>query len=77
MRAVGLFTHGGPEVLQLVELPEVHAGRGQVRIRNHAATVNPTDVGVAQLGGAITDSVGGAIDVFGSFPDVQHSSHAK
>jgi len=45
MRAVGLFTHGGPEVLQVVELPEVHAGPGQVRIRVHAATVNPTDVG--------------------------------
>src|SRR6516164_2438674 len=26
--------------------PEVHAGPGQVRIRVHAATVNPTDVGV-------------------------------
>ena len=46
MRAVGLFTHGGPEVLKLVELPEVHAGPEQVRIRIHAATVNPTDVGV-------------------------------
>jgi NADPH2:quinone reductase len=46
MRAVGLFTYGGPEVLQVVELPEVHAGPGQVRIRVHAATVNPTDVGV-------------------------------
>ena len=46
MRAVGLFTHGGPEVLQVVEVPEVHAGPGQVRIRVHAATVNPTDVGV-------------------------------
>jgi NADPH:quinone reductase len=45
MRAVGLFTHGGPEVLQVVELPEVHAGPGQVRIQVHAATVNPTDVG--------------------------------
>ena len=46
MRAVGLFTHGGPEVLQVVEVPEVHAAPGQVRIRVHAATVNPTDVGV-------------------------------
>ena len=46
MRAVGLFTYGGPEVLQVIELPEVHAGPGQVRIRVHAATVNPTDVGV-------------------------------
>lgn len=46
MRAVGLFTHGGPEVLKVVDLPEVHAGPGQVRIRVHAATVNPTDIGV-------------------------------
>lgn len=43
MRAVGLFTHGGPEVLQVLDLPEVHAGPGQVRIHVHAATVNPTD----------------------------------
>jgi NADPH2:quinone reductase len=43
MRGVGLFKFGGPEVLQVVDLPEVHAGSGQVRIRNHAATVNPTD----------------------------------
>ncbi len=46
MRAVRLFTQGGPEVLQVVELPEVHAGPGEVRIRVHAAAVNPTDVGV-------------------------------
>jgi NADPH:quinone reductase-like Zn-dependent oxidoreductase len=46
MRAVGLFAQGGPEVLQVIELPEVHAGPGEVRIRVHAATVNPTDVGV-------------------------------
>jgi NADPH2:quinone reductase len=45
MRAVGLFTHGGPEVLQVVEVPEIHAGPGQVRIRVHSATVNPTDLG--------------------------------
>ena len=30
-------------VLQVVDVPEVHAGPGQVRIRVHAATVNPTD----------------------------------
>ena len=44
MRAVGLFEHGGPEVLQVVELPSVDAGPGQVRIRNYAAAVNPTDI---------------------------------
>jgi len=43
MRAVGLMTHGGPEVLQVVDVPEVHAGPGQVRLRIHAAAVNPTD----------------------------------
>jgi NADPH2:quinone reductase len=43
MRAVGLMTHGGPEVLEVVEVPEVQAGLGQVRIRVHAAAVNPTD----------------------------------
>lgn len=44
MRAIGLKIHGGPEVLEVIDLPEVHAGPGQVRIRVHAATVNPTDV---------------------------------
>lgn len=43
MRGVGVIDFGGPEVLQVVDLPEVHAGPGQVRIRVHAATVNPTD----------------------------------
>jgi NADPH2:quinone reductase len=43
MRAVGLMTHGGPEVLQTVDVPEVHAGPGQVRLRIYAAAVNPTD----------------------------------
>lgn len=44
MRAVGFSKYGGPEVLEVCELPEVHAGPGQVRIRNHAATVNPADI---------------------------------
>ena len=46
MRAVGVIEFGGPEVLQVVDLPEVHAGPGEVRIRVHAATVNPTDTGL-------------------------------
>lgn len=44
MRGVGFSHYGGPEVLEIYELPEVHAGPGQVRIRNHAATVNPADI---------------------------------
>ncbi|MDG2111797.1 MAG: NADP-dependent oxidoreductase [Actinomycetota bacterium] len=43
MRAVGVINFGGPEALEIVELPEVHAGPGQVRVRVHAAAVNPTD----------------------------------
>lgn len=43
MKAVGLSEFGGPEVLKLLDVPETHAGRGEVRIRVHASTVNPTD----------------------------------
>ncbi len=43
MRAVGLVEHGGPEVLQVVDVPAVHAGPGEVRIDVKAAAVNPTD----------------------------------
>ena len=43
MRAVGLMKYGGPEVLKVVNVPEVQAGSGQVRLRVHAAAVNPTD----------------------------------
>jgi NADPH:quinone reductase-like Zn-dependent oxidoreductase len=44
MRAVGLMTHGGPDVLQVIDLPETHAEAGEVRVRIHAAAVNPTDI---------------------------------
>lgn len=43
MRAVGVTTFGGPEVLEVVELPDPVAGPGQILLRVHAATVNPTD----------------------------------
>ena len=43
MRAVGIMIHGGPEALEVVDLPEVHASPGQVRMRIQAAAVNPTD----------------------------------
>jgi NADPH2:quinone reductase len=43
MQAVGLMKHGGPEVLQIVDVPGVHAGPGQIRIQVRAAAVNPTD----------------------------------
>lgn len=43
MKAIGVMTFGGPEALRVVELPEPHVGAGEVRIRVHAAAVNPTD----------------------------------
>ena len=44
MKAVGIMKHGGPEALEVLDVPEVGAGPGQIRIRNYAAAVNPTDV---------------------------------
>lgn len=43
MRAVGVMEFGGPEVLEIVELPDPQAGPGQVRVRVRAAAVSPTD----------------------------------
>src|SRR5919202_308121 len=43
MRAIGVTEFGGPEALQVVDLPEQHAGPGEVRLRVTAAAVNPTD----------------------------------
>ncbi|MFF7674340.1 NADP-dependent oxidoreductase [Actinacidiphila glaucinigra] len=43
MKTVGVSQFGGPEALRVFEVPEPHAGPGQVRIRVHAATVNPGD----------------------------------
>ncbi len=44
MKAVVITEYGGPEVLRQADVEEPHAGPGRVRIRVHAATVNPADV---------------------------------
>ncbi|MBK1787890.1 NADP-dependent oxidoreductase [Prauserella cavernicola] len=43
MKSVRFAEFGGPEVLQLVDAEEPHAGPGQVRIAVRAAGVNPVD----------------------------------
>ncbi|GAB3395988.1 NADP-dependent oxidoreductase [Humibacter soli] len=43
MKAARFSRFGGPEVLEIVDLPEPHAGPGEVRIRVHAAGVNASD----------------------------------
>ena len=52
MRAIGVYNCGGPEALQMIELPEPHAVPGQVRISVRAATVNPVDA-VIRAGAAV------------------------
>ena len=42
-RAVIYETFGGPEVLELREVPELHAGSGEVRARVTATGLNPMD----------------------------------
>lgn len=43
MRAVQFSQFGGPEVLELVELPDPHPAAGQIRVAVRAAGVNPID----------------------------------
>lgn len=44
MKAVGVFHYGEPDVLEVVDLPIPEVGPGQIRLRVHAAAVNPSDV---------------------------------
>lgn len=44
MRAISVTEYGGPETLRVADVPEPVPGRGQVRIRIEAATVNPVDL---------------------------------
>lgn len=43
MRACAFYRYGPPEVLEMVELPDLTAQAGQVRVRVEAASVNPAD----------------------------------
>lgn len=51
MRAVGITRPGGPEVLAVIDRPVREPGSGEVRIAVRAAAVNPTDIGLRQMGG--------------------------
>ncbi|GLY34004.1 oxidoreductase [Amycolatopsis sp. NBRC 101858] len=46
MKAVAFTGFGGPEVLGVLDLPEPHAGPGEVRVRVKAAGVQPYDAAV-------------------------------
>ena len=43
-RAIQITAYGGPEAMQLVELPVADPGPGEIRIRHHASGLNFIDV---------------------------------
>ncbi|MEU8118626.1 NADP-dependent oxidoreductase [Spirillospora sp. NPDC049024] len=66
MRAIIVRTPGGPDALELTDVPEPVPGPGQVRIRVAAAAVNPVDA--ATRSGVLADA--GLMPPFGSRPSV-------
>jgi NADPH:quinone reductase-like Zn-dependent oxidoreductase len=71
MKAIQFSRFGGPEVLEVVELPDPHPGPGQVRVAVRAAAVNPIDwkVRSGMMGGELPQQTGreaaGVIDEIG------------
>src|SRR5580693_2302910 len=71
MKAVRFSRFGGPEVLEIVDLPDPHAGPGQVRIAVRAAGVNPSDWKKREglMGGGLPQTMGyeaaGVVDEVG------------
>ena len=43
MRAIRVHAYGGPEQLRIEDVPEPHAGPGEIRIKVVAASINPYD----------------------------------
>ena len=71
MRAVRFSEFGGPEVLQIDDVPEPHAGPDQIRVVVRAAGVNPMDWKIRQgyMGGDLPQGMGmevaGVVDEVG------------
>jgi NADPH:quinone reductase-like Zn-dependent oxidoreductase len=71
MRAVQFDQFGGPEVLEVVDVPEPHPEAGQIRVAVRAAGVNPIDwkVRSGMMGGELPRRVGqevaGVVDEVG------------
>jgi NADPH:quinone reductase-like Zn-dependent oxidoreductase len=60
MKAIQYSRFGGPEVLELVDLPDPHPGPGQIRVAVRAAAVNPIDwkVRSGMMGGEVPQTTG-------------------
>ncbi|MDR3461659.1 MAG: NADP-dependent oxidoreductase [Beijerinckiaceae bacterium] len=73
MKAAQFSRFGGPEVLEIVELPDPHPGPGQVRIAVRAAGISATDwklrKGVLSFGAGLPQTTGrdvaGVVDEIG------------
>jgi hypothetical protein len=71
LKAVRFSQFGGPEVLEIVDLPDPHPGPGQVRITVRAAGVNPSDWKKRKglMGGELPQTMGheaaGVVDELG------------
>jgi NADPH:quinone reductase-like Zn-dependent oxidoreductase len=73
MKAAQFSQFGGPEVLEVVDLPDPHPGPGQVRIVVHAAGISGTDwklrKGVLNFGAGLPQTTGrdvaGVVDEVG------------
>jgi NADPH:quinone reductase-like Zn-dependent oxidoreductase len=71
MKAIQYTRFGGPEVLEVAELPDPHPGPGQVRIAVRAVGVNPVDwkMRSGMMGGELPQGTGreaaGLVDELG------------
>ena len=73
MKAAQFSRFGGPEVLEIVDLPDPHPGPGQVRIVVHAAGISATDpklrAGTLPFGASLPQTTGrdvaGVVDEIG------------
>lgn len=75
MKAIGLTEFGGPSVLHALDIPEPHAGPGEVRVRVHAAAANPVDTiiragGFAGEDGVKTEPVVPGTDITGVIDEI-------
>jgi len=73
MKAAQFSRFGGPEVLEIAEVPDPHPGPGQVRIVVHAAGINATEwklrKGLLDFGAGLPQTTGrdvaGVVDEVG------------
>jgi NADPH:quinone reductase-like Zn-dependent oxidoreductase len=71
MKAIQYSRFGGPEVLEVAELPDPHPGPGQIRVAVRAAAVNPIDwkMRSGAMGGDLPQTTGrevaGVVDELG------------